>query len=754
VLGVSTPLSQVQPAFKYRGLAEAKAHVTALGNEMMRQPRARPLIFGFAGYGHVSLGAQEVFDCLKPVNVAPADLTTAAFAEPNSSPVRVVFREEDMVERKEQNLPFSLQEYYDHPERYEGCFEKYLPYLDVLVNCIYWDSRYPRLVTREWARKTYGAGRTPRLKVIGDISCDLEGSIELTAKVTEPDDPCYVYLPEQDSVRNGVAGDGPVIMAIDNLPCEFARESSQHFSSVLRDMVEHLANANWQLPFEVLDLPPYLKRAVIVHQGRLTPDYQYIQKPIEAYSGAIDAPPISAEGFRANPPVIQEGKMKRVLVLGAGLVAKPLVRFLLEKQYQVTVASRTLSKAEALIAGHRAGKALAVNVQDESVLEKLIKDCDLAVSLLPYTFHPVVARHCIANKKHMVTTSYVSAAMKEQDGAAQKVGVTILNEVGVDPGIDHMSAMRIIDGVRKRGGHIVSFRSYCGGLPAPEANDNPFGYKFSWAPRGVLLASRNSAMYMLDGRKVEIPSDRLFRDMHILSIPGQGDYEAYPNRDSIGYIEVYGLHGIKTIYRGTLRNMGWCDCLYNFGKLGLLSLDEFDARGKTYADMMRNLANASVHEDLISATARKLAIPKEAYPIENLEWLGMFSDRKLDADRISPLDAMGNLMYEKLAFRPGERDMLVLFHDFRAEFPEGRSERIISQLIDYGIPHGDSSMSRTVSLPAAIAVDMILTGQIDARGVLRPVTPDIYNPVLNGLAQLNIVCKERTETFELAPALA
>jgi saccharopine dehydrogenase-like NADP-dependent oxidoreductase len=418
------------------------------------------------------------------------------------------------------------------------------------------------------------------------------------------------------------------------------------------------------------------------------------------------------------------------------------------------VASRTLSKAEALIAGHRAGKALAVNVQDETVFPTLIKDCDLAVSLLPYTFHPVVARHCIANKKHMVTTSYVSAAMKEQDGAAQKVGVTILNEVGVDPGIDHMSAMRIIDGVRKRGGHIVSFRSYCGGLPAPEANDNPFGYKFSWAPRGVLLASRNSAMYMLDGRKVEIPSDRLFRDMHILSITGQGDYEAYPNRDSIGYIEVYGLHDIKTIYRGTLRNMGWCDCLYNFGKLGLLSLDEFDARGKTYSDMMRNLANASKGEDLVAATARKLGIPKEAYPIENLEWLGMFSDRKLDADRISPLDAMGNLMYEKLAFRPGERDMLVLFHDFRAEFPEGRSERIISQLIDYGIPHGDSSMSRTVSLPAAIAVDMILTGQINARGVLRPVTPDIYNPVLNGLAQLNIVCKERTETFELAPALA
>jgi len=434
-------------------------------------------------------------------------------------------------------------------------------------------------------------------------------------------------------------------------------------------------------------------------------------------------------------------------VLGAGLVAKPLVRYLLGKGYQVTMASRTASKAEAMIAGHPAGKALALNVENEAVLSQLIKDCDLAVSLVPYTFHPVVAKHCIANKKHMVTTSYVSAAMQEQDGAAKKAGVTVLNEIGVDPGIDHMSAMRIIDCVRQRGGRIVAFRSYCGGLPAPEANDNPFGYKFSWAPRGVLLAGRNSAMYVMDGRKVEIPSNRLFRDMHILAVPGQGDYEAYPNRDSISYIDVYGLQGIQTIFRGTLRNMGWCDCLFNFGKLGLLSLDEFDARGKTYADMMRNLADASGKKDLAAAIAKELGIAKESYPIRNLEWLGMFSSRKLGADRISPLDAMGNLMYEKLAFHPGERDMIVLFHDFRAEFPNGKKERIVSELIDYGIPNGDSSMSRTVSLPAAIGVDMILTGRINATGVLRPVTPDIYNPVLNELDQLSISCKERTETF-------
>jgi saccharopine dehydrogenase-like NADP-dependent oxidoreductase len=411
------------------------------------------------------------------------------------------------------------------------------------------------------------------------------------------------------------------------------------------------------------------------------------------------------------------------------------------------MASRTVSKAENMIAGHPNGKAFALNMQDEGQMAQFIKECDLAASLVPYTYHPVVARHCITHRKHMVTTSYVSAAMQELDGSARAAGVTVLNEIGVDPGIDHMSAMRIIDEVRGRGGRIVAFKSYCGGLPAPEANDNPFGYKFSWAPRGVLLAGRNSAQYVLEGRKVEVPSHRLFRDMHIVAVEGQGDYEAYPNRDSISYIDVYGLQGIQTMYRGTLRNMGWCDCLFNFGKLGLLSLDEVDVKGKTYAVFMRDLTGASPNEDLPTATSKKLGIPRASLPVLNLRWLGMFSDRKFTADRISPLDATGELMYEKLAFHPGERDMLVLIHDFRAELPGGRRERITSELIDYGIPHGDSSMSRTVSLPAAIGVDMILTGRIKATGVLRPVMPDIYNPVLDELASLNIKCHEKTEVF-------
>ena len=439
--------------------------------------------------------------------------------------------------------------------------------------------------------------------------------------------------------------------------------------------------------------------------------------------------------------------MKKVLVLGAGLVAKPLVRYLLDHDYEVVCASRTVAKAEKLVDGHPHGQAHELNLKDEAKLGEFIDGCDLAVSLVPPDFHTLVARMCIERKKPMVTTSYVSEEMQALDAVAREAGVVVLNEIGVDPGIDHMSAMRIIDDVKQQGGKIVAFKSYCGGLPAPADNDNPFGYKFSWAPRGVLLASRNGARYLSNGRKVTVAPERLFRDMHVLQVEGFGDFEAYPNRDSIGYLDVYGLQGIETLYRGTLRNMGWCDCFFHYRKLGLLELEERSVAGKSYVEFMREFLDAGPEEDLRFAAARLMELPPDTLPAWNLQWLGMFSDRKFEVDEISPLDALGNLMFDKLAFRPGERDLIVLYHDFTAEFPDGKREHITAKLIDFGIEGGDSSMSRTVSLPAAIGVHMIMQGKITTPGVLRPVTPEIYNPVLEELATLNIACEEHTEKY-------
>ena len=286
-MGIQTPLAEVRHAFDYDDLTAARSHLRALRDDIARSglPAELPqLVFGFSGYGNVSSGAQDVLECMQPAQIAAADLPGLASSPSARAPrlVKVVFREEDMVRPGDPGRTFDLQEYYEHPERYVACFDRHLPYLDVLVNAIYWEPRYPRLVTRAWAQKNYRPGARPRLKVIGDISCDIEGSIEMTVKVTEPDNPFFVYLPQADTIRDGVQGDGPVIMAVDNLPCEIPRESSQYFSSVLRDMVQPMTAADWKADFENLNLPSYLKRAVIVHKGELTPSYRYLHKHLEA----------------------------------------------------------------------------------------------------------------------------------------------------------------------------------------------------------------------------------------------------------------------------------------------------------------------------------------------------------------------------------------------------------------------------------------------------------------------------------------
>ena len=442
--------------------------------------------------------------------------------------------------------------------------------------------------------------------------------------------------------------------------------------------------------------------------------------------------------------------MKKVLVLGAGLVTRPLVRYLLDQpDFKVTVASRTVSKAERLIDGHPDGTALTLLADTErEKLEKLISEHDLSISLLPAPLHPVVADLCIKHKKHMVTTSYVSDTMKALDAPAKKAGVMILNEIGVDPGIDHMSAMRIIDDVRNRGGEVVSFRSYCGGLPAPDCNDNPFGYKFSWSPRAVCTAGKNPGRYRENGKIVDIPGPELFAHHHRMNVEMIGELEAYTNRDSLGYIELYGLEGIDTMFRGTFRYVGWCETLLNIVKLGLL--DETPTTypaGTTYAQYISRFLKGQSTGNLRKDLAAQLNLDEGSAVLDRFEWLGLFSDDPIaiTEKETTPLDVLAALMLEKMPYKPGERDMIVLCHYFLAKFPNAPDERITSTMIDYGIPNGDSSMARTVSLPAAIGANLILTGKIMKPGVHIPVTPDIYNPVLDELATLDIKCVERTE---------
>ena len=281
--GVKTPLLKLKHAYEYGTLVEAKNHLRQIGDHIKTEGiggHPDPVVIGLAGYGNVSQGCQEILDCLPVTEISPAELMDSAAAAAAGPLVKVVFKEEDMVEPRSADAQFVLQDYYQRPENYRGVFEKFLPHLDLLMNTIYWEDRYPRLVTKKWAQTHYGPGKRPRLQVIGDISCDIEGSVELTLKAPMPDQPCFVFDPQSGKVHDGVTGDGPVIMAVDNLPCELPRESSEHFSTVLRDMVPALGQADFASDFEGLHLPPHLKKAVITHRGELTPNYRYLREAL------------------------------------------------------------------------------------------------------------------------------------------------------------------------------------------------------------------------------------------------------------------------------------------------------------------------------------------------------------------------------------------------------------------------------------------------------------------------------------------
>ncbi|MDG6228781.1 MAG: saccharopine dehydrogenase C-terminal domain-containing protein [Candidatus Thermoplasmatota archaeon] len=441
--------------------------------------------------------------------------------------------------------------------------------------------------------------------------------------------------------------------------------------------------------------------------------------------------------------------MQHVVILGAGMVSKPIVTYLLDqKDIFVTMASRTVSKAERIINKHPRGKPVAFDVTDMNHLEDLVKDADVVVSLLPYTYHVAVAKYCITHKKHLVTTSYVSKEMHDLDGLAKKANILLLNECGLDPGIDHMSAMRVIHTVENNGGSVTSFRSTTGALPAHEANTNPFGYKFSWSPRGVLLASRNPATWLEDNKVVSIPGEQLFENYILQDIPEVGTFENYPNRDSVAYKDIYGLKNAQTVYRGTFRMTGWCETLRAISQLGWLqdrTLSDF--KGKTYGDLTRYLLKAKPEEDIIQKTSLALGLKPYVAVMKRLEWLGLFSDEPLPKDKDTPLDHLNVLTLKKMSLPESERDMIVMHHEFIAEYPS-KKEYITSTLVDYGIPYEDSAVARTVALPAAIAVKMILNGSITLTGVHIPIQPGIYNPILDELETMKVVFKERTKRID------
>ncbi|MEI7896270.1 MAG: saccharopine dehydrogenase C-terminal domain-containing protein [bacterium] len=441
--------------------------------------------------------------------------------------------------------------------------------------------------------------------------------------------------------------------------------------------------------------------------------------------------------------------MKNILILGSGLVAKPIIQYLLSKNYHVTVASNTPDRSDAMIAGNPQGMSIFWDAADEESLDRMVSGHDITVSLLPYMFHVMVARHCVAHKKNMVTTSYVKPEMHALHADAVDAGIILLNEMGLDPGIDHMSAMRIIDSIHEREGAVLEFYSICGALPAPEAAGNPFRYKFSWSPKGVVLAGNNDAVYLRHGKVIELPTRDLFKRPFKVDFPEVGVLEVYPNRDSLAYREIYGIPEAQTMFRGTFRYAGWCETLDAIKQLNLISPEKADMTGISFSEMVARQISASriphpasriPHpvSSIREEAAGFLGIPVDSHAMIAMEWLGLFNDTPMNRTIDSTFEVTSDLMIEKMSLGQTERDMVAMQHTFLAAFSDGRKEVIRSRMLDFGTLETDTSIARTVALPAAIAVEMILDGKINVKGVHVPVIPEIYNPVLDELEKLGI----------------
>jgi saccharopine dehydrogenase-like NADP-dependent oxidoreductase len=433
--------------------------------------------------------------------------------------------------------------------------------------------------------------------------------------------------------------------------------------------------------------------------------------------------------------------MEKVLILGAGLVVKPMVEYLLKNNFELLVASPMKDRADEMIKGDPHGSSLDWSMDDPAMLEKIIAENNIVVSLLPYKYHSDVAKVCLRHGKSLVTTSYIQPGMKELDESAKNAGLLFLNEIGLDPGIDHMTAMRIIDHIHGNGGKVEEFYSLCGALPAPESADNPLKYKFSWSPKGVILASRNSAQYLKKGRKINIEPSDLFKDTFNYDFPGIGNLEVYPNRDSVSYMDIYGISETKTMYRGTFRYKGWCESLDVMKGLKMLDDTVIDCKGMSYADFLARATGLEVNNLKINL-AKKLGVSMTSTVIQALDFLNFFSDERLQYHEATSFDITSDRMIKKMLLSSTDRDMVILQHIFLASYPDGKREVIKSSMIDFGSPLTNTSIARTVALPAAIAVKMILEKRIEVKGVCRPVIPQIYNPVLDELKTLDVEMKE------------
>lgn len=441
---------------------------------------------------------------------------------------------------------------------------------------------------------------------------------------------------------------------------------------------------------------------------------------------------------------------KKILILGAGRSSYYLINYLLEnaqkESWQITVVDKTLQLASEKTGKHPCSIAKEADILIQEQRYQLVLTSDLVISMLPPDLHHLVARDCVCLGKHLFTASYVSPDIQKLNSAATQQNLLFLNEIGLDPGLDHLSAMKVIDKIKSENGKLLSFRSFCGGLIAPESNDNPWGYKFTWNPRNVILAGQGTAKYKLYGKYKYVPYNRIFSNPEIIKVDGAGEYEAYPNRDSLGYRNIYGIEDIDTLLRGTLRSPGFCSSWNIFVKLGLTDDSyQIDMDGKmSYREFVESLLPVGTEPNsLIEKICELACISAESLEMKNFLWTGILSEEIIPFNNASPAFILQNLLESKWKMKPGDKDRVVLKHEFIFLDKNGKQKQLSSSLVVNGENSHLTAMAKTVGLPLAIAVKLFLQGKIKLSGVRIPVLRAIYEPVLKELEGLGIVFYEK-----------
>ncbi|VAI61790.1 unnamed protein product [Triticum turgidum subsp. durum] len=806
----------------------------------------------------VSQGAQEIFKLLPHTFVDAEklpELSAGKSLPPHHQSTRRAFQlygcvvtSKDMVAPKDPNRCFDKADYYAHPEYYRPVFhERIAPYASAIVNCMYWERRFPRLLSIDQLQQLMKNGCP--LVGISDITCDIGGSIEFVNKSTSIERPFFRYDTSTNLYHDDMEGDGVICLAVDILPTEFSREASQHFGDILSRFVTSLASAKG-----LLELPSHLRRACIAYAGKLTPLYEYIPRMrktmielpptpanllpdkkyttlvslcghlfdkflinealdiIETAGGSfhlvkcdvgqsiddmsyselevgaddtttldkiIDSLTSIANAHRGDPNATEislkigrvsecgiDGSMDKVgpkvLILGAGRVCRPAAEFLTSyqniDQVHVVVASLYQKDAEETVDGIKNATAAQLDVSDTESLSNLVSQVDVVVSLLPASFHAAIARVCIELKKHLVTASYVDDSMSKLEQAAQGAGVTILCEMGLDPGIDHMLSMKMIDEAHARDGKIKAFTSFCGGLPSPAAANNPLAYKFSWSPAGAIRAGRNPAVYKFLGEIINVDGSKLYESAKRLRLPELPAFalEHLPNRNSLMYGDLYGISKeASTVYRSTLRYEGFSEIMAILAKIGFFDAENHpllqETNRPTYRNFLNELLNVNNistsntkingeesggHDDELVSRLMMLGHCKEkelaVKILKTIKFLGLHEETQIPKDCSSAFSVICQRMEQRMAYGHNEQDMVLLHHEVEVEYPDGRpTEKHQATLMEFGKTENGRSttaMALTVGVPAAIGALLLLQNKVQKKGVIRPLQPEIYIP--------------------------